>query len=97
MLQKLIPRQQFPVPDTKVSYWCRFDVMRANVISVQSSILYFSMSDEGSVIGEVNRSSCEIFLLARNDANEDMGGYMDGVQWKWVMDGKLRADMPHTE
>jgi hypothetical protein len=26
-----------------------------------------------------------------------MGGYMDGVQWKWVMDGKLRADMPHTE
>jgi len=71
--------------------------MRANVISVQSSILYFSMSDDGSVIGEVNRSSCEIFLLARNYANGEMGGYTDGVEWKWVMDGKFRADMSRTE
>ena len=49
------------------------------------------MSDEDSLIGEVNRSSCEIFLLARNDANWDMEGYTDGVEWKWVMDGKFRA------
>jgi len=97
MLQKLISRQQFPVHGTKVGYWCRFDVMRASVISVQSSILYFSMSDEGSVIGEVNRSSCETFLLARNDVNDDMEGYKDGVEWKWVMDGKFRADMSRTE
>jgi hypothetical protein len=97
MLQKLISRQQFPVHDTKVGYWCRFDVMRANVISVQSSILYFSMSDEGSVIGELNTNSCEIFLLARNDANGDMEGYTGGVEWKWVMDGKFRTDMSRTE
>jgi hypothetical protein len=71
--------------------------MRANVISVQSSILYFSTSSEGSVTGEVNRSSCEIFLLACNDANGDMEGYTDGVEWKWVMDGKFRADMSRTE
>jgi hypothetical protein len=56
MLQKLVSRQQFPINDTKVGYWCRCDVMRAKVISVQSSTLYFSMSVEGSVIGEVNRS-----------------------------------------
>jgi len=55
------------------------------------------MSDEGSVIGEVNRSSCEIFLLARKDVNGDMEGYKDGVEWKWVMDGKFRADMSRTE
>ena len=56
MLQKLISRQQFPVHDTKVGYWCRFHLMTAKVISVQSSTLYFNMSDEGSLIGEVNRS-----------------------------------------
>jgi len=56
MSQKLVSRQHFPVHDTKVSFWCRFDVMRAKAISVQSSAVYFNMSDEGSVIGEVNRS-----------------------------------------
>jgi hypothetical protein len=70
--------------------------MRANVISVQSSILYFSMSDEGYVDREVNSTLCEIFLLARNDAVGEIEDYTDGVEWKWVMDGKFRADMSRT-
>jgi uncharacterized protein (UPF0333 family) len=61
--------------------------MRAAVIFVQSSIFYFSMSGKDSVTGEVNRSSSQIFLLARNEANGDMEGYTDGVEWKWVMGG----------
>jgi hypothetical protein len=71
--------------------------MRVNVISVQSSILYFSMPDEVYVDREVNSSLCEIFLLARNDANGEMEGYTDGIEWKWVTDGKFRADMSRTE